>query len=484
MFKTILIFDCAAILFLLCALPIRAQNTDSDSGREVSQSATPNTPLLSWASDSETPMDSEQLAPDQRPLTGVQGLTLGQYSEPHSFLLPSVNVNTQLETNPANSGDHRVSTLTYLLGRIDLHRVSGRSALDLEYAGGGMLSTYGSNGNAAIQDVEFSTAIHGQRWSLFLGDEASYLSESPFGFGGVGGLGFLGGISQSGPGGGLGGSLPFLSTALVPSETIPTGNVPRLSNTAVSQIEYRLSPRSSWTAAASYGLLQFFGAGFINSTNILLQTGYNYQVSPMNSVAVLYRFDAFRFTNLWEGIDDNLIQLSYGRRITGRMSFQIAAGPEMDIFRTSPAGPPTQISWTLGTSFNYQLGATALSLTYDHLLTAGSGVLVGAETNQAQGSADRILSRTWKVLASLGYARNQGLEQTSVGMVQPLFNSWYGAVQVNHQLRPGATVFFAIGARREGINSSACAALNCRASYMTQQFSLGFNWGLSPIHLQ
>jgi hypothetical protein len=413
----------------------------------------------------------------------VQGLTLGQYSEPHSILLPSVNSITQLEINPANSGDHRLSTLTYLLGRLDLHRASGRSELDLEYAGGGMLSTNGGNGNAVIQDLEFSDSMHGQRWSLFLGDEASYLSESPFGFGGVGGLGFLGGISQSGPGGVLGGSLPFLSTALIPSETIPTANVPRLSNTAVSQIEYLLSPRSSWTAAASYGLLQFSGAGFINNTNILLQTGYNYQVSSLNSIAVLYRFDAFRFTNLSEEIDDHLLQLAYGRRITGRMSFQIAAGPEMDIFRISNAGPPSQIAWTLGSSFNYQLGGTALSLTYDHLLTAGSGVLVGAETNQVQGSADRSLSQTWKVLASLGYAHNQGLTQTSVGVVQPVFNSWYGAVQFNHQLRPGATVLLAFGARREGINASPCAALNCRGNYNTQQLSVGFNWELSPIHL-
>ncbi len=45
-------------------------------------------------------MDSEQLTPDQCPLTAVQGLTLGQYSEPRSFLLPSINITTQLDTNP------------------------------------------------------------------------------------------------------------------------------------------------------------------------------------------------------------------------------------------------------------------------------------------------------------------------------------------------------------------------------------------------
>lgn len=480
--KPVLSLECAFLFLLLYVPSIRAQNTDSGTDDAVSPATAPYPPLLSWASSAETPIDSDQLAPGQRPLTGVQGLTLGQYSEPHSFLLPSINATTQLEMNPPNSGDNRVSTLSYLLGRLDLHHVSGRSELDLDYAGGGMISTYGNNGNAAIQDLEFSDSIKWQRWSLLLGDEASYLSESPFGFGGVGGLGFLDGISQTGPGGMLGGSLPILSTALIPSQTIPTANVPRLGNTAVSQVEYQLSRRSSWTAAGSYELLQFFGAGYINSSDVLFQTGYNYQVSPLSSIGVLYRFDAFRFTQLAQGIDDHLVELSYGRRITGRLSFQIAAGPEMDVFRTSLAASSNQISWTLSSSFNYQRGQSALSLSYDHLLTAGSGVLVGAETNQVQGSVARNLSQTWQVSVTLGYAHNQGLAQTTAGAFLPVFDSWYSVAQVNHQLRPGITFFLAYGARLQGTNAAACG-VNCGANYVTQQLSLGFNWGLRPIEL-
>jgi hypothetical protein len=483
MARLVFLFACAEFVVFLCGPAVRAQNTDSGTDSAPSQATAPYPPMVSWASSAEAPMDSEQLAPDQRPLTGAQGLTLGQYSEPQSYLLPSVIATTQLGTNLAGSGYSGVSSVSFLLGRLDLHHLSGRSQLDLNYLGGGMFSNYGDNGNAAIQDLEISDSIHWQRWTLFLGDEANYLPESSFGFGGVGGLGFLGGISQFGPGGLLGGSLPFLSTALTPSETIPTASIPRLSNTAVTQVGYQINPRSSWTAAVSYELLQFFGAGYIDSRSALFQTGYNYQVSPLSTIAVLYRFDAFRFTNLGVGIDDHAVELSYARRITGRLSFQIAGGAEMDVFRLPTAAYPNQISWTLSSSFNYQFVRTALSLGYDHLLTAGSGVLVGAETDQVQGSAVRNISQTWQVLLSLGYAHNRALPQTTAGAIQPVFNSWYGAVQVSHQLRPGMAFFFAYGAQTQGTNTASCTTFTCGTNSITNQFSLGFNWGLRPIAL-
>jgi hypothetical protein len=45
MSKPILMLDFAALFLLLCASPIRAQNTDSGTGGEVSQSTAPYLPL-------------------------------------------------------------------------------------------------------------------------------------------------------------------------------------------------------------------------------------------------------------------------------------------------------------------------------------------------------------------------------------------------------------------------------------------------------
>ncbi len=197
--------------------------------------------------------------------------------------------------------------------------MSDRSQLLVHYTGGALLSSYL---NSAIQDLEVSYNFRWQRWSLLMGDQASYFSESSFGFGGVGGLEFLNGNYQFAPGGLL------LSASLSPNQTIPTIIVPRLSNTAVSQIEYTLSPRSSVTASGSFGMLNFLGAGYINSINGLFQTGYNYLLNPQSSIAVIYRFDAFRFTNLPQGIEDQVLEFGYGRYVTGRLSLRLATGPE------------------------------------------------------------------------------------------------------------------------------------------------------------
>ncbi len=466
----------AFLVLILYVAGVRAQNTDADRDGEFRQS-TSYPPLVSSANGRETTPDSGQVATDQLPLTGVQPLALGNSRKTQNFLLPSFSVTTQL--NDYNGA----SSLTYLLGHLDLHHVSSRSELVLDYTGGGMASTAGSDLNSAIQDLKLSDSFEWQRWSLLLGDEGSYLSRSAFGFGGVGGLGFLGGISQFGSGGVLGGTLPFLNTFVTPNQTIPTAIAPQLSNTVFSQVQYQLSPRSSWTAAGSYGLLRFVDAGYVNSSNALFQTGYNYQVNPVTSLAVLYRFDAFQFANLAQGVDDHVVQVGFAHRVTGRLSFQLAAGPNLATFRETLTGPTTDLTWSADTSITYQLARTALSLRYDHLLTAGSGVLVGAQTNQVQGAISHTLSRTWQGSLAFGYAGNRSLPQTTANSVQESFNYWYAAIQADHQFRPGMAIFFGYGVSLQGSNTAVCAAPNCGSNFISHTLSLGFNWGLRPVAL-
>src|SRR6202140_5345589 len=129
-----------------------------------------------------------QMAGNDRPLSGVQEPTLGPAVGARNFLVPSFSATSQLSTSSTGAGFGQPADFNYLLGTLDLNHVSNRSELLLHYSGGGMFSTFL---NSAIQDLEFSYNYKWQRWSLLLGDEVSFLSESPFGFGGVGGLQFL-----------------------------------------------------------------------------------------------------------------------------------------------------------------------------------------------------------------------------------------------------------------------------------------------------
>jgi hypothetical protein len=415
-----------------------------------------------------------QMTGNDRPLSGVQEPTLGSAVGARNFLAPSFTATSQFSTSSTGAGLGQPADFNYLLGTLDLNHVSNRSELLLHYSGGGMFSTYL---NSAIQDLEFSYNFKWQRWSLLLGDEVSFLSESPFGFGGVGGLQFLSGDSPFGPGGSL-------NSILGPNQTIPTIMVPRLSNMLVSQIEYKVSPRASWTASGSYGTLNFFGVGFINSTDALFQTGYNYSVSPQSTVAVIYTFDDFRYPEFPQTIEYNALKFGYGRYVTGRLSFQLAAGPSVVMLRGVFTGYANNLSWALDSALNYKWDRTTLSLSYDHLVTGGSGVLVGAQTGQVEAIVERTLSPRWRLSASLGYASNGSLIPNTTSATFQHYNSWYAAVRFNHQMRPGTDLFVGYGAGLQASNATGCSSPNCSTNFISHQFSVGFNFGLRPILLR
>jgi hypothetical protein len=460
---------------------VQAQETDPAKNDPREQPVAPFLAPLPAGSTSVLALNSPlgageqvQLAGNAQPLSGVQASTLGPVVGAANFLVPSFSATSQLATNPSGSGIGHPTDFNYLLGMLDLNHTTNRSELLVHYAGGGMFSSYQ---NSAIQDLAISYNFKWQRWSLLVGGEVSFLSESPFGFGGFGGLEFLGGESPFGPGG-------FLNGVLGPNQTIPTIMVPRLSDTLVSQIEYKASPRSSWTASGAYGTLDFFGVDYINSTDALFQTGYNYSVNPQSTIAVIYTFDDFRFTKFPQTINDHVVKFGYARYVTGRLSFQIAAGPSVVMLSGLLTGSSNNVSWALDSALNYKWDRTTLLLSYDHLVTGGSGVVVGAQTGQVQATLERTLSPKWRASVSLGYATNASLVPTATSSSTPSYNSWYAAVRFNHQMRPGTNFFLSYGARLQVANPGSCPTSSCGGNFISNEISAGINFGLRPVLLR
>jgi hypothetical protein len=478
MANLILIRGWVLFAVLLYAPVVQAQETPPSKNDPREQPVTPYLAPLPAGSTSVMALNSPigageqvQTGGNNQPLSGAQAPTLGPNVGARNFLVPSFSATSQMATSSSAAGISRPTDFNYLVGNLDLNHITNRSELLMHYSGGGMFSSYL---NSAIQDLEFSYSYKWQRWSMLLGDDVSFLSESPFGFGGVGVLEFLNGNSPFGPGG-------FLNGILGPNQTIPTIMVPRLSNTFVSQIEYNVSPRSSWTASGTYGTLNFFGVGYINSADALFQTGYNYSVSPASMIAVIYRFDDFRFTKLPQTIEDHVVKFGYGRYVTGRLSFQVAAGPSVVVLRGIFSGSANNVSWALDSALNYKWADTTLLFSYDHLVTGGSGVLVGAQTGQVEAAVERKLSPRWRVSASLGYATNTSLIPTRISSSTEHYNSWYAGARFNHELRPGASLFLGYDARLQVLNRATCTTPNCGGNFTTHEISAGFNFGLRPI---
>ena len=432
------------------------------------------------------PAQEPKIIPDARPLAGAQNLALGAIAFNHVFLQPSFNVTTQAERFPDNSvlaNGNNFQYLSYLTGRLGLNRTSGRSELLLDYTAGGTFSNNPIQGNAAIQNLDFSDTIHWGRWSQLFGDQFSYLSESPFGFGGLGGLNNLGIGLGNGAGGALGPS-PSFRADLLPNQTILTVRSPRISNAVIAQTDYELSRRSSLTFVGSYGILKFMDGGLQDGRNVLFQAGFNHTLNRKDAVSVQYRFSEFMFPNQSERIDDHSMQLTYAKRIAGRLSWQAGAGPEVNVFRTPLAGSSTRVNWTFSSTLSYQRNVTSVGFNFNRFLSGGSGILQGAQTSQFEGFLNRSLGRNWDTGLSLGYSRNQSLQQTTPAANTISVDTWFATARVGRRFGRSGNLFFAYTAQKQSNISSVCLLSACGLNTMTHIVSVGYNWGLRPIVIE
>jgi hypothetical protein len=135
---------------------------------------------------------------------------------------------------------------------------------DLSYSGGGFFSTDSTASNGHYHQLGLVQQFDWRRWSLAFLDQFADLPETQFGFGAGTNL------SLPGVGGSLGASLPTLQGSYLPNQSIYSAIGPRYSNAFVTQIGYRISPRSSLTVAGSYGILHFTEPGNVD-TNIIMR---------------------------------------------------------------------------------------------------------------------------------------------------------------------------------------------------------------------
>jgi hypothetical protein len=466
-------------MLVLGVSAVRAQQQSND--KAVPPIPAYHSPLASAANNDDAEdveAGPQKLAPDTRPLAGAQDFSLGAPALTHSYWQPHVNVTTTADSSALSTTQNTGwTTWTSLSAGVDLHRISGRSDLTLDYLGGGTISNNGSAQNGIIQGLTFGDKLNFRRFGISILDQLSYIPESSFGYGGLGGL--------NTPWGGTIG----LQSGWVPGQSILTSRGQRVSNTFVTQVDASLTPRSSFTLVGSYGLLHFFDSSLLNLGDAAFQMGYNYQMTREDTVAVLYRFSAYRYSNFNQSIDSHSVQLSYGRRITGRLAFQIAAGPQVGLFRTpipNTSGPPsgagtptsssTQLYWSLNTALTYQLRRTGLGLSYSHGLNSGSGVLGGAVADIVSGSVTRAVSRRFSGGWNVGFARNQGLAITPSTTPNQSYDYWFSGLNLSHPWGRSLNVYLNYLLQYQNSNSSFCLGVSCGTSFVRHQVSMGVSW--------
>ena len=446
----------AAALFL-CVPALRAQNQPGspagpiqplppaqDSGN--GQTPAPDASALSPGQGS-APQSSSQAQPDTRVLSGAETFGLGFLHAPRSIYDPALHIT---ESGERGVVPGRFDTVTAMAGTLALDQSWSQSSLNLVYSGGETLYQPDSSFNTEYQDLAISQQIQRGRWGLRLRDDFQLSPNAAFG-----------GLSTGGPG--ITAQAPTLNAvapAVLPGETIQTGQALRLNNTALTEIDYSLSRRTTMTFTGSYGFLHFLSAGFIDSRNINGSAGYNYALDAKNSIGLNLMYGNTIYTSSNSRMNSDTAQASFGRKVTGRLAFQIAGGPQLLRLLNFRPTSGQKWSWSAYTALTYQMRRTGYTLSYSHGTNAGSGVLLGATTDSITAGVHRDFTRFWSGSLNGGYAINNSLAANSA--LSSRYTNWYGTANLGRQM--GQHFHFGLSYQYQVQNGSTGGAVWWRAA--------------------
>ena len=418
------------------------------------------------------------LQPDFSPLTGMQNTTLGLPEFRHSYWVPGVQFSSTIQSAPSGvaGGSSTWYANNYVLGNLSLLEALGRSTLAVNYTGGGYFTTSSTLGNGAYQQLGLAETYHSERWLLQIVDRFAYIPQSAFGFGGGTNLGV------PGVGGTLGNTIPGLGGNYVPNQSI-YGVGPYYSNTAALQASYALSRRTSITLAGSYGLQSFTQAGNIDSNVIVGSIGVNYALNAKDTIGVVYRYSGYHFPGDPQAYGSNVVNIAYGRKVTGHIGFRIFVGPQFTSYRI-PIGNTTQTTgFSASANLTYSLPRTSFGLYYLHGLSGGGGVLIGSDLDQVTANISRTLTRTWTGNINFGYARNSPVGGTSAtGGV--IYNDWFIGGGVGRPIGRNFSVAFAYTATIPTYSQSGCVGAACVPSTTYQTVTINLQWHPRPFVLR
>jgi hypothetical protein len=232
-----------------------------------------------------------------------------------------------------------------------------------------------------------------------------------------------------------------------------------------------LSRSSVLTGSVSYGVLHYLDDNFLDTREVKVTGGYDRSFGH-NIMGVKYTYSRFMYDNVDANFYTNTMQATYGRRIIGRLSFNLGAGP---VFRTTTTGTTSRTDAEISAhaGLMYYGSRTNVQLMYERAVTGGSGITVGALTNSVSASLDRQLTRNLSGQVTTGFARN-----TSDSLGNELsFNTFYAGTGISHPVGRHGSV--ALGYRGQRQTSS-----NQVAQFSTHSVVVSLVWNVRPIRLK
>jgi hypothetical protein len=459
----------------------------------------PDKPPVGIVRGVEMPFDSQtydpsQVTPDTNTLAGAAPFTIGSLQHTRNIFDPTITISQIGQTTPGASGKTVLTGVSTASASLNFNRTWSEYRFSTVYSGGetfnlgyGAATNFFGNISPHYQyhDLIVTQEAAWARWHILLRDDFTATPGAAFTSQGMGGPGLGSQFSSL-----LGASLNSFGQEFQPAETVNTGEVMRYRNSILGQAEYSFSRRSAFTFSGSYGLLDFAGTGYFNSTMMDGQAGYDYLLDPSDSIAVLGSYGKISFTGTGisstgsstigngNSVQDYAGALAYGRKITGRLAFQVAAGPQEILFTgAGGAGDFHTLFVLVNSSLTYERRRSGVAFSYGRGLTGGSGVFLGATSNTFSASAHRQFTRFWTGSVNAGYALNDSLPQAGVATRQ--FDNWFVGANLGRQVGTHAQVNLNYGVSRQ-TSPATCLVASCGGAGLQQTVGMSINWHLRP----
>lgn len=418
----------------------------------------PDAPLYSTPNQNVSP---ETVQPDQRPLSGAQPFSLGISGRKEMRI--SLTGSQSWDSNPSvTSGTgNGFASVTTAGGYVSIDREVTGSQTTLSYSGNMVHYTNTQPSFSTLQSLNASQNFQLGRWSLTGADTFTYVPNSL-----LGGSSFL--------------PMPTGDTAVIKpqylaDQSILTPYGAQYSNSVLGQLGYGLSRRTSLTASGTYGFSKFVDFSLYDFNQASGTAGYNYSLSAKDTVAVSYTYSLYRYENFNSEFHTQSVQLSYGRRVAGRLSFQAGGGPQF-ITSGGLTAAENNISYSGNAGLTYQRNRDSLSISYFTGATAGAGVLYGANTSSVQFSFSREFSRNWSGSTTVGYTRNSDLTNSS-----RLYQGVFFSGNLHWAFQRSAGIGFNYNYQHQ--LSDNCVGLAC-GDVNRNIAGISFDWSFRPINLE
>lgn len=459
--------------------PVSRPNT----GESKPQPVTPATAQPAGVNPSEEQQREQPSEEHTGPLGGVESAVAAAAGE-RSYILPTFSAAQDVDSNanfgPRGSG---VQTVSILSAHVALNKLERRGQFVADYVGGGLIYENQGDLSGTFQQFGFSQDFQLRRWDLLLTDRVSYLPESAFGFGGIG-LGSFG----SGMSWGLGGGLNPVNPNFAPNQSVLSGQTGQFSNIAAVQGQYSFTPRTSVFATGAYDTLQFGnhqvsigGQRFLSGNNEIFTGGFNQRLTSLDTVSFVYSHSQFNYVGSPTTVYNNLWQVGYGRRVTGRLSLNLFGGPEISTVRAFGVNLNRQVLFSGAARLEYSLPRTSLGLSYFQGASGGSGVVAGANTQTVYGDLDHRLTQTWTGSVTVGYAHNSALVTPAAG-ARTAYDSEYTSATLSRDFGRSLKFFLMYNLQREGSNQAFCGLGSaCGTSFLRHVFGVGITYTRRPI---